>query len=98
LAIAVVDGTPGPNETITIQVLTNDEPVEDVTVILNDRKVGTTDADGRTTVTLLSAGDVELAAQTDDAESELELEFEDDESDDEGTKAPEDETNTRSES
>ncbi len=98
LAIAVVDGTPGPNETITIQVLANDKPVESATVTLNDRVVGTTDADGRITVTLPSAGDVELTAQTDDAESELEFEFEDDEQDDEEAEAPEDETNTGSES
>ncbi|MFB6228465.1 MAG: hypothetical protein ABEH88_07870 [Halobacteriales archaeon] len=76
LAIVVVEGTPGPKETVTVQVLANDEPAENVAVSLNDRAVGTTDADGRVTVTFPAAGDVELTAQTDDAEDELDFEFE----------------------
>lgn len=82
LAIAVLEGTPGPNQTLTIQVLANGDPVENVIVSLNDRQVDTTDADGRATVTLPAAGDVELTVQTDDVESELEFEFEDAEGDD----------------
>jgi hypothetical protein len=76
LAIVVVEGIPAPKETVTVQVLANDEPAENVAVSLNDRAVGTTDADGRVTVTF-PAGDIELTAQTDDAENELEFEFED---------------------
>jgi hypothetical protein len=76
LAMVVVEGTPDPNETITVQVLANGEPAENVAVSLNDRAVGATDADGRITVTLPTAEDVELTARTDDAESELEFEFE----------------------
>jgi hypothetical protein len=76
LAIVVVDGTPGPNETITVQVLANGEPAENVTVLTGDQQVGTTDTDGRITLTLPATDDVELTAGTDDAESELEFEFE----------------------
>jgi hypothetical protein len=82
LAIIVAEGTPAPDETVTVQVLANDEPAENVAVSLNDQAVGTTDADGRITVSLPTAGDVELTAQTDDAESELEFEFEDAENED----------------
>lgn len=85
LALLVTRGTPGPGETITVQVLADGAPVEDVDVRLNDRTVGTTDANGTLTVTLPTADEVELTAETDDAEAELEFEFEsesDDEDDD----------------
>jgi hypothetical protein len=75
--MVVVKGTPGPNETITVQVLANGAPADNVAVYLNDRLVGTTDSDGRVTVTLPAADEAELTAETDDAEAELEFEFED---------------------
>lgn len=95
LAVVVADGVPGPNETVTVQVLANGEPTENVNVSINDRQVGTTDTGGRVVVTLPATDDVELTAQTDDAESELEFEFEnaengDDEADQDDTEDQED--------
>ena len=90
LTMVVAEGTPGPNERITVQVLANGEPAENVPVSLNDRLVGTTDSDGRVTVTLPAADEAELTAETDDAEAELEFEFEDAEEDDQETESEDD--------
>lgn len=81
LTMVVAEGTPSPNETITVQVLANGAPADNVAVYLNDRLVGTTDSDGRVTVTLPAADEAELTAETDDVEAELEFEFEDAEED-----------------
>lgn len=75
LALVIDAGTPAPNATITVRVLANGAPVEGVPVSLNDRVVGTTDAEGRITVSLPAAGEVELTAQTDDSEGELEFDL-----------------------
>jgi hypothetical protein len=77
LTVVVAEGTPGPNETITVQVLANGAPVGNVAVYLNDQPVGTTDSDGQVTVMLPAAAEAELTAETDDAEAEIEFEFED---------------------
>lgn len=87
LTMVVVEGTPAPNERITVQVLANGEPAGGVPVYLNDRPVGTTDSDGRVTVTLPAADGAELTAETDDAEAELEFEFEDAGEDDRETES-----------
>lgn len=76
LTMVVAEGTPGSNETITVQVLANGAPASNVPVYLNDQPVGTTDSEGRVTVTLPAADEGELTAETDDAEAELEFEFE----------------------
>jgi hypothetical protein len=81
LTMVVAEGTPAPNETITVQVLANGASADTVPVYLNDRPVGTTDSDGRVTVTLPAADEAELTAETDDAEADLEFEFEDTEED-----------------
>ena len=81
LRMVVAEGTPGPSERITVQVLANGDPASNVPVYLTDRPVGTTDSDGRVTVTLPAADEAELTAETDDAEAELEFEFEDTEED-----------------
>jgi len=81
LAMVVSGGTPGPNATVTVQVLLNGAPAGNVTVFLNEQAVGTTDADGTMTVTLPGSGDAALTAQKGGAEGELEFEFE--EADDE---------------
>jgi hypothetical protein len=81
LTMVVVEGTPGPNERITVQVLANGEPAGNVAVYLNDRPVGTTGNDGRLTVALPAADEAELTAETDDDDAELEFEFEDAEED-----------------
>jgi hypothetical protein len=77
LTMVVAEGTPGPDETITVQVLANGAPAGNVAVYLNDRLVGTTDSDGQVTVTLPAAAEAKFTAETDDAEAELEFEFED---------------------
>jgi hypothetical protein len=87
LTMVVAEGTPGPNERITVQVLANGEPAENVAVYLNGRPVGTTDSDGRVTVTLPATDEAELTAETDDAEAELEFEFEDVEEDEQETES-----------
>jgi hypothetical protein len=87
LTMVVVEGTPGPNERITVQVLANGEPAGNVPVYLNDRPVGTTDSEGRVMVTLPTADEAELTAETDDAEAKLEFEFEDAEEDDQETES-----------
>jgi len=87
LTLVVAEGTPGPNERITVQVLANGEPAGNVPVYLNDRPVGTTDSEGRVMVTLPTADEAELTAETDDAEAKLEFEFEDAEEDDQETES-----------
>lgn len=84
LTMTITEGTPAPNERITVQVLADGDPAENVTLLMNDRAVGTTDTDGRIAVTLPSTDDVELTAQTDDASDELEFEFDDATTDDNG--------------
>ncbi|MFC7098024.1 DUF7096 domain-containing protein [Halobaculum marinum] len=77
LAILVADGTPAPNATVTLLVLSGGDPAADVAVEVNGQSVGTTDADGRLTVTLPDADSVEVEAEHGDVEAELEYEFRD---------------------
>ncbi|WP_299267378.1 DUF7096 domain-containing protein [Halorientalis sp.] len=76
LAMLVSEGTPGPNATVTVTVLSDGTPVDDVTVFLNERVAGTTTADGTATVTLPESGEATLTARSGEAEGELEFEFE----------------------
>lgn len=75
LMIVVAEGTPAPNEQVTVQVLANSEPVANSTVYLNDQQVGMTDANGTVAVTLPISEGVELRAQSGDSEAELDIEF-----------------------
>ncbi|MFA9415049.1 PepSY domain-containing protein [Natrinema sp. HArc-T2] len=82
LVFLVADGSPGPGEQVTLQLLANGQPATDVAITVNDRTVGETDANGTLTVTL-PRDEVEIEADNGDAEGELEFEFEfDDETDD----------------
>ena len=75
LTIVVVEGTPAPGATVTLKVLADGEPVEGVTVYLNDEPAGTTDANGTDQFALPDSGDVEFSVEHGDAEGELEFEF-----------------------
>ncbi len=76
LALVVDEGSPAPNETITVKALANGTAAPNVTVFLDGDAVGTTGADGTVTVTLPDAEESELTAETDAGEAELEFEFE----------------------
>ncbi|MCU4802747.1 DUF4382 domain-containing protein [Halobacteria archaeon HArc-gm2] len=78
----------------TLEVTRNGSAVENATVTVDDERVGTTDADGRITVTVPDAEEVEISVEADDAETELELDFEreaddDDDSDEESAEGEE---------
>lgn len=60
----------------TLEVTQNGTAVENATVTIDDEQVGTTDADGRLTVTIPDAEEVEIEVESGDAETELELDFE----------------------
>ncbi|MEF8886318.1 MAG: hypothetical protein V5A30_00820 [Haloarculaceae archaeon] len=79
LELAVDGGDPGPGETVSLRVFADGDPAADTTVLVNDERAGTTDDDGRVTVTLPDADDVEITAETDDARAELAFEFDDQE-------------------
>lgn len=79
LTLLITEGAPNPGATVSVQVLDDGQPVEGATVRLNDRVVGTTNADGEVRVTLPSSGDAELSATVGDREAELDLEFGEDE-------------------
>ncbi|SDL93313.1 hypothetical protein SAMN04487949_0223 [Halogranum gelatinilyticum] len=81
LRLLVVDGTVAPGESVTVQVLADGTPVEGATVTLNDRSIGTTDADGTVDVTLPTDGEAEFRAEHGEAEGELEFEFGEDDDD-----------------
>lgn len=81
LTIHVVEGTPEPNATITVEVRVDGEPVEGATVTLDGDFVDTTDANGTVEVTLPDDDDAELRAEHGDAEGRLEFEFDDHEED-----------------
>lgn len=76
LSIRVVEGDPAPGATVTIAVSADGAPSEGAIVTVNDERVGRTNADGRLEVTIPDAEDVEITAETDDADGEIEFEFE----------------------
>ncbi len=82
LELVVDGGDPGPGKTVTLQVLADGDPAADTTVLVNDERAGATDDEGRVTVTLPDADDVEVTAERGAAEAELEFEFDDQEADD----------------
>ncbi|MFB6174324.1 MAG: DUF4382 domain-containing protein [Halobacteriales archaeon] len=85
---AIGNVTPGGNA--TIEVTRNGTPVPNATVMMDDERVGRTDASGRLTVAVpADAEALELEVTAGDAEGELEVEFESPEEADED----EDETN-----
>lgn len=80
--LLVADGTPAPNETVTLRVLVDGEPVEGATVTRDDAAVGQTGPDGTLEVTL-PPGESEFETQVGDEDAELEFEFEEREEEDE---------------
>src|SRR6056297_1320116 len=94
LLISVVDGEPAPGATVTLQVTATGDPVSGVDVEVGDSVVGTTDDDGRLTVTLPDDEEVDIEVEDGERDGELELEFadeEDEESEDEESQESEDE-------
>ncbi|MFB6244597.1 MAG: hypothetical protein ABEH80_10895, partial [Halobaculum sp.] len=83
LSLLVIDGTPQPNETVTLRVLAGGVPAEGVPVRLNGATVGTTDANGTVSVTLPARGEAELTAVRNDSEASVEFEFGEDDADEE---------------
>lgn len=81
LSVDVVSGDPAPGATVTLEV-TDDAPVSGAAVEIDGVEVGTTDDDGRITVTLPDASEVDVDVTDGDREGELEFEFADTESDD----------------
>ena len=63
-------------ENATLEVTQNGTTVENATVTVDDEQVGTTDADGRLTVAVPDAEEVNIEVRAGDAETELEVEFE----------------------
>jgi hypothetical protein len=76
LALLVTGGEPAPGATVTLQVRRASSPAANVTVFVDDERVGTTDDRGRIDVTL-GAGETEVTAGRSDREAELEFEFDD---------------------
>lgn len=76
LAIEITDGTAAPGETVTLQVTAGEDPVENATVRVDYRTVGTTNETGHLTVTLPHEGDdVAIDAEKGDREGERSIEF-----------------------
>lgn len=75
LAIEIAEGTVDPGETVTLQVTNDSDPVEDATVRIDYQEVGTTDTDGRLTVTLPREPDVAMDVEKGEREGEREFEF-----------------------
>jgi hypothetical protein len=76
LTVRVIEGTVAPGETIMIKVTSGITPVGDSTVIVNDRKVGTTDEDGLREITVPSNEELEIEVMKDQAKGELEIDLE----------------------
>lgn len=90
LSMSVIQGAPGPSETITVEVLADGEPVEDATITVEGEFAGTTDAHGTLEITLPAEDSIELRAEYGDAEARLEFDFEEDDSDESETGSEED--------
>ncbi len=82
LDLSVVEGDPAPNTTVTVQATVNGTGVAGAVVSVDDERVGTTDADGRISVTLRGER-TEVTATYDDLEAELEFRFDDEKEDEE---------------
>lgn len=78
LAITIVDGTPERGSTITIEVKADGDPVAGAEVEVAGETAGTTDANGRLTVTLPETEDeeVEIRADSSDLSGERTVSFE----------------------
>lgn len=76
-SLVVVDGTVAPNDTVTVQVRSGNEPVANVPVTLEGEPVGETDENGTLRVTLPDADDARIEADDGAREGRLDLEFED---------------------
>jgi hypothetical protein len=76
LTIQVIEGKVTPGESITIRVTSGMTPVGDASVVVNDRKVGTTDENGLKVFTISSNDELEIAVLKDQAKGELEIDLE----------------------
>lgn len=76
LEMTVVDGTPEPGATVTVEVTADGDPVEGATVTLDGDVVGATNADGRIDVSFPLEDSVDLRAEYGDADTRLKFEFE----------------------
>lgn len=79
LSITVVEGTPEPGATITVEVTAGGDPVAGAQVEVDGESAGTTDADGRLVVTLpeTDEDEIEIEADTSDLSGELTVSFDD---------------------
>lgn len=74
--LVLTSGNVTPGGTVTVRALQEGEPVENLTVMVNDTLVGQTDANGKLSLTLpdrsteIEAGDAELSIEFDDSEHE----------------------------
>lgn len=73
--IEIVDGVPAPGETVTLRVTDENGPVADARVRIDYQVVGTTDGDGRITVTFPPKVDVAIDVSKGDFEVERKIEF-----------------------
>jgi hypothetical protein len=76
LTIQVIEGKVAPGELITIRVTSEMTPVGDASVVVNDRKVGTTDENGLKAFTVPSDEELEIEVTKDQAKGELEIDLE----------------------
>jgi hypothetical protein len=75
LTIQVIEGKVTPGESITIRVTSGMTPVGDASVVVNDRKVGTTDENGLKVFTISSNDELEIEVVKDQANGELEIDL-----------------------
>ncbi|MFC6797466.1 hypothetical protein [Haladaptatus sp. DYSN1] len=74
LAVIVAEGTPAPDEQVTIQALSNGKAAPGVTISVNGNDVGKTNSNGQVAVSLPS-GDVNITGVRGQATGHLEFEF-----------------------
>ena len=78
LSLLVADGQPGPDETVTVRVLTDGRAVANASVAVNGEAVGETGDDGTLALTLPAAGDVTVTAVAGGEEATLDVGLGDD--------------------
>ena len=78
LSLLVAGGQPGPDETVTVRVLTDGRAVANASVAVNGEAVGETGDDGTLALTLPAAGDVTVTAVAGGEEATLDVGLGDD--------------------
>ena len=76
LTVQVIEGKVAQGESIAIRVTSGITPVGDASVLVNDRKVGTTDENGLKTFIVPSEKELEIEVTKDQAKGELEIDLE----------------------